>query len=233
MADGSTLISRQSSDLRFNAIENFDIFQVRQYLLGKIQLTDIQKLNDALDDLKERLTEGGSHKIELPEISAEYEVNEKLLIRKFLERYRVEPSEFVPSISLKSLERRRARKAAIYGHKVDCQMKFFVRDVDLSLEELRIKWIDWVPEPYVGTIFETAGTEYALQGFRDFGLERGPKEHEYIQKYRLSVHISGGMDPREQEEYWQPYAGPKFLGKSAAIAWLEQNTLVAAEMPIN
>ena len=126
------------------------------------------ELEDALDTLKDRLGQGGYSLEILTETADEYEVSPSLLSRKFEERFSVSPEAYVPSTSLTTLSRRKARKdARSWAWQSRSQLAIFSMSKDDHKEHQKgnNEWIEQQAiEGHLGAIFAENGYEYAFAG---------------------------------------------------------------------
>lgn len=126
------------------------------------------ELEEALDTLKDRLGQGGQTAEILTDTADEYELNPNFLRRKFEERFSVSPEAYVPSTSLATLSRRKARKEA---HSWAWQSHGQLQTLSMTMDEYqeyqtgKSEWIErQIKEHHLGAIFVEKGYEYAFAG---------------------------------------------------------------------
>ncbi|MCF3595733.1 hypothetical protein LZG00_17215 [Rhodobacteraceae bacterium LMO-12] len=126
------------------------------------------ELEEALDTLKDRLGQGGRAAEIVTDTADEYELNPILLRRKFVEKFAVSPEAYVPSTSLATLSRRKARKEA---HSWAWQSHSQLQTLSMSMDEYQAyqtgksEWVEQqVKEHHLGAIFVENGNEYVFAG---------------------------------------------------------------------
>lgn len=206
------------------------------------------ELEDALDTLKERLGQEGHAAEIVIDTAREYELNPILLRRKFEERFSVSPEAYVPTISITTLNRRRARKEAQnWAWQLHSQIQTISMAMDAFQKHQQRKgeWIEHqVRDHHLGVIFAESGYEYAFAGLSSSGaimaipvdggdpVERSAQLYQVVFKddakpfawtsmQEVRPHISGVI--------WRignPHL--EFSNEQEAYTWLREHTVVGA-----
>lgn len=148
-------------------------------------------LDEALDTLKDRLGEAGTASEIVNDTADEYDLHPGLLRRKFEERYNTSPEDYVPSTSLSTLSRRRARKEALnWAWQSHSSLKT-ISMVPNALRKHQEGKDDWVTKQvrkhHLGAIFRENGYEYAFAGLSS-------------SRAIMAIPVQGG-DPTEKSAY--------------------------------
>lgn len=206
------------------------------------------ELKEALDTLKDRLGQGGLAAEIVTDTADEYELNPKLLHRKFEERFSVSPEAYIPSTSLATLNRRKARKEA---HSWAWSSYSRSATLSMSMDEYQAypvgksEWIEQqIKEHHLGAIFVENGYEYAFAGLSssravmaipvDDGDPREKSAHFYRVVFQDGVQPFAWTTMQEVRPYiscvlWR-MGNPslEFSTEQKAYDWLLERTVVRA-----
>ena len=126
----------------------------------------IEYLSDALDTLKDRLTNNSDGATAVIETAEEYGLNPQLLSRKFTEAYGTTPAQYTPPTDLKTRLRRLARKRALDTAWDRFTLHQSLIDPNTSLRPNEAEKQKWQQEAIrqrrAGVIFVYQGQEYAF-----------------------------------------------------------------------
>ncbi len=204
---------------------------------------DLESLNDALDTLKDHLTTGTDATEALADTADEYEIQPVLLDRKFSERHGVSPNDYVPPIDWRVPARRKARKAALswawqqvrYGDHASAIASLDDPNQLIAhlLTKERADWMRNAPtQKRIGAIFSFQGEELAYAGLN---FERWPEPtyHLKAQQVTTLVDVVTEISMLNTFSWLGGTHEPTFLSEIEAMDWLEENTIVKADEPIN
>lgn len=130
---------------------------------------NIEDLNEALDTLEERLSDGSKASEVVIDTADEYGLRPELLNRKFEELHGLSVDNYQRPTSLVTLARRKARKDALDSAWQTGDGLYFGITEPYDPEEIQKRKTDWMQAApiggMVGAIFSFNGDEYAFVKF--------------------------------------------------------------------